>query len=151
MKQDLPNRGNKSALNFVKMFRSGDRRDVDDSMGGMNQPKDDNLSDDDNAAPDMQSEGEMQETEKEEPLLLAIDDLEGRIVSALDEVKMHSGIRSSSAPGSPNVHEELATLLQPVMEVSAHTSPSVARTYYRGVGAEGVEASCEVVYQREYF
>ena len=134
------------------MFRSGDRREssLEDSLGALNQPKDDNLSDDDNAAPDMQSEGELQEADKEEPLLLAIDDLEGRIVAALDEVKMHSGVRSSSAPGSPNVHEELATLLQPVMEISAHTSPSVARTYYRGVGAEGVEASCEIVYQRKY-
>jgi symplekin len=130
------------------MFRPrDDRRESDlDPLAGTQQ-EDGNLSDDDNAAPDMQSEAGL-ETEKEDPLLLAIDDLEGRVVSALDDVKIHPGIRSSSAPGSLNVHEELATLLRAVMEVAAHTAPSVARTYYRGIGPEGVEASCEDVYQR---
>lgn len=105
------------------------------------------LSDDDNAAPDMQSEAD-DGGEKEDPLLLAIDDLEGRVVSALDDVKLHPGVRSSSTPGSPTVHEELSTLLRPVLEVAAHTGPSVARTYYHGIGSEGVEVSCEDVYQR---
>lgn len=112
----------------------------------LNPPQEENLSDDDNA-PDMQSEGG-DVIEKEDPLLLAIDDLEGRVVQTLDDVKLHPGVRSSSAPGSPSVHEELATLLQPVVEVAAHTAPSVARTYYHGIGSEGVEASCEDVYQR---
>jgi symplekin len=129
------------------MFRSGDRRggasDLEDPM----MAEQDQMSDDDNAAPEMQSEAEL-EAEKEDPLLLAIDDLEGRVVAALDDVKLHPGVKTSNAPGAPSVYEELATLLRPVMEVAAHTAPSVARTYYRGVGAEGIEASCEDVYER---
>ena len=41
------------------------------------------MSDDDNAnaAPEMQSEAEMEPVEKEDPLQLAIEDLEGRIVA----------------------------------------------------------------------
>lgn len=82
--------------------------------------------------------------EKQEgPFLLAIDDLEGRVIGALDDVKVHSGVRSDSSQGAPNVHEELQTLLRPVLEVAAHTGPSIARTYYRGVGSEGIEASVE--------
>lgn len=106
--------------------------------------QDDQMSDDDNAAPDMQSEVE---GEKEDPLLLAIDDLEGRVASALDDFKLHPGNRSSSAPGSPSIHEELGTLLRPVLEVAAHTGPSVARAYYPvAAGGEGVEVSCANVY-----
>eukprot|EP00980_Cylindrotheca_fusiformis_P011641 scaffold2751_cov131-Cylindrotheca_fusiformis.AAC.8 len=131
------------------MFRSTDRRgvaDLEDNLATLTgqQQDDNNLSDDDNAAPDMQSEVEM-EVEKEDPFLMAIDDLEGRVVAALDDVKLHPGVRSTAAH---SVQAELATLLQPVMEVAAHTGPSVARTYYRGVGAEGIETSCEEVYQR---
>ena len=118
--------------------------DEDDNYGEM---QDEVLSDDDNAAPEMQSEAD-ETGENEDPLLLAIDDLEGRVVSALDDVKLHPGVRSSSAPGSPSVHEELSILLRPVLEVAAHTGPSVARTYYHGIGNEGVEVSCEDVYQR---
>lgn len=129
--------------------RGGDRREsLEDTLEAMKQ---DEMSDDDNAAPEMASEAEIEATEKEDPLLLAIDDLEGRVVSALDDVKMHPGVRSSSAPGSPSVHEELATLLRPVLEVAAHTGPSVARTYYQptpGGGDFGIEASCDDVYQR---
>jgi symplekin len=106
--------------------------------------QDNQLSDDNNAAPEMQSEAELEEQE-EDPLLLAIDDLEGRVVAALDDIKVHSGVRSSQ---TQTVQEELRNLLPPVLEVAAHTAPLVARTYYRGVGAEGVEASCKDVYQR---
>jgi hypothetical protein len=129
------------------MGHGGDHNDLDESLAALTQ--DDMMADDDdNAAPDIQSENDLEMGEKEDPLLLAIDDLEGRVVTALDEVKLHPGVRSSSAPGSPTVHEEIALLLRPVVEVAAHTGPSVARTYYHGVGAEGVEASCEDVYQR---
>jgi len=114
----------------------------DDNYGIM--PEDEILSDDDNAAPEMQSEAE-EAAEKEDPLLMAIDDLEGRVVSAFDDIKLQSGVRSSSASGSTTIHEELSKSLRPVLEVAAHTGPSVARTYYH---AEGVEASCEDVYQR---
>jgi symplekin len=76
----------------------------------------------------------------------SLDDLEGRVVSSLDDIKLHPGIRSDD--NFKSVQDELATLLRPVMEVAAHTAPSIARTYYQGVGPEGVEASCEEVYQR---
>ena len=128
------------------MFRSKGRRgggELEDNLAALAQDQD-NLSDDDNAAPDMQSEAEL-EVEKEDPLLMAIDDLEGRVVAALDDVKVHPGIRSQRYK---TVQEELSILLQPVLEVAAHTAPSVARTYYRGVGAEGVEASCADVWER---
>lgn len=117
----------------------GDRRE-----SSLDEMQEENLSDDDNAAPEMSDQEDI--VEKEDPLLLAIDDLEGRVVSALDDVKMHPGVKTSTAPGAPSVREELTTLLRPVLEVAAHTGPSVARTYYRGV--DGVEASVEDVYQR---
>ena len=117
--------------------------ELEDNLATLAQ-QDDNVSDDDNAAPEMQSEVEM-EVEREDPLLMAIDDLEGRVVASLDDIKLHPGIRSSQ---TQTLSEELSTLFRPVMEVAAHTAPSVARTYYQGVGAEGVEASCEEVYQR---
>lgn len=126
------------------MMRLNPNDSLDDPLAAL-QDDQDNLSDDDNAA-DMQAE--VEEVEKEDPLLLAIDDLEGRVVSALDDLKLHPGVRSSAAPGSPNVHEELSILLRPVLEVAAHTGPSVARTYYHGIGTEGIEISCEDVYQR---
>jgi hypothetical protein len=100
----------------------------------------DNLSDDDNAQIDLDE----QKVENEDPLLLAIDDLEGRVVAAIDDVKLHPGIKT----GTSSVHDELASLIRPVLEVAAHTGPSVARTYYRGTGPEGIEASVEEIYER---
>lgn len=126
----------------------GRRESLDDPMVAY-QKEVDNMSDDDNAnaAPDMQSEAE--QPEKEDPLQLAIEDLEGRIVTAVDKFKLHPGVRSSSIPGSPTIHEELATILRPVLEIAAHTGPSVARSYYPdSAGGEGVEASCELVYRQ---
>lgn len=129
------------------MYRSNDRprrESIEDNLASFQQQEEDQNSDDDNAAVTEDVAEDL--LEKEDPLLLAIDDLEGRVVAALDDVKIHPGVRSS--PSGPSVPEELAMLLRPVLEVAAHTAPSVARTYYRGVGAEGVEASCEDVYQR---
>jgi symplekin len=123
------------------MMRGDRRESLDDPMSGL---QDANLSDDDNAQPDFQEP----EVDVEDPLLLAIDDLEGRVVSALDDFKLHPGVRTSSVDGAPTVHEELATLLRPVLDVAAHTGPSIARTYYRGDGHEGVETSVEDVYER---
>lgn len=121
------------------MHRGAGRREQLDE-----QAPEDQMSDDDNAAPEMPSEPE---GEKEDPLLLALEDLMGRVVTAIDDVKRHPGGRS---PGGPTVHEELATMLRPVLEVAAHTGPSIARTYYSSLGGpgEGVEASCEDVYER---
>lgn len=133
------------------MYRSKkDRRERDhleDNLAALAAQEQDNLSDDDNAAPDMQSEADM-EGEKEDPLLLAIDDLEGQVVAALDDVKVHPGPALSTVASAKEAQEQLASLLRPVLEVAAHTAPSVARTYYRGVGPEGIEASCEDVYER---
>lgn len=121
------------------MMRRQQQRDDDPP------PTTEDMSDDDNAAPDLPSEPE---GDKEDPLTLALEDLMGRVVAAIDQVKRHSGTRS---PGlKMTVHEELATLLRPVVEVAAHTGPSIARTYYSSLGGpgEGVEASCEDVYER---
>ena len=108
----------------------------------------DNLSDDDNAQID-DIDDEAKGEHHEDPLLLAIDDLEGRVVAAMDDVKLHPGIKTTASSSSSNsVHDELASLLRPVLEVAAHTGPSVARTYYRGAGPEGIEASVEDVYER---
>jgi symplekin len=137
-----------------------------------------NLSDDDNAQPDDDDDvanllgggtggggggggvgtGEL----GEDPLLLAVDDLEGRVVSSLDDVKMHPGVRTfaitnttgGGGGGGGSVHDELATLLRPVLEVVAHTGPSVARTYFRGptdglsAGGGGLDDAVEEVYER---
>ena len=100
-----------------------------------------NLSDDDNA----QFEEDEAVGEREDPLLLALDDLEGRIVNDLDQLKLHPGIRT--ADDMRSVHDELATLLRPVLEVAAHTGPSVARTYFRGT-ADGLDEAVENVYER---
>jgi len=105
----------------------------------------DEMSDDDNAAPDMASEPE----ERENPLVLALEDLQGRVATALNDIKIHPGVRSSSAPGAPTVHEELATLMRPVLEVAAHTGPSIARTYYNPAGGDiAIENSCDDVYDQ---
>jgi symplekin len=135
------------------MFRSSDRGrgvvggELEDNLATLTS-QDDQMSDDDNAAPEMQSELDEQglEQQAEDPFQLAMEDLEGRVVTVLDDVKIHPGIRSNDDYSS--IQEELASMLRPVMEVAAHTAPSIARTYYQGVGAEGVEASCEEVYER---
>ena len=120
-------------------FNDRDQEDNLDELAALQQQDD---MEDDNAQPDLPEAAE----EIEDPLMLAVDDLEGRLVGALDDLKLHPGVRSSSAPGAPSLHDELAIQLRPVLEVAAHTGPSVARTYYRGVGSEGLEASIEEVY-----
>lgn len=94
------------------------------------------MDDDDNAQLD-------DVVDEQDPLVLAMDDLEGRVVTSLDDIKSHPGVRSSP---DTTIHEELATMLRPVLEVAAHTAPSVARTYYRG--PDGVEVGVEEAYSR---
>ena len=142
------------------MFRSSDRRVGGDvlednlaSLTRMQGQQDDQMSDDDNAAPEMASElDEGNEELMDDPRKLALEDLEGRVVNALDDVMQHSGMKSqqSSSDYKTSVQDELATFLRPVIEVAAHTAPSIARTYYQGglSVAEGVEASCDEVYQQ---
>ena len=102
-----------------------------------------NMSDDDNAQ--FEEEDAAVVGEREDPLLLALDDLEGRIVNDLDQLKLHPGVRTDDEYRT--VHDELATLLRPVLEVAAHTGPSVARTYFRGT-ADGLDDAVESVYER---
>ena len=87
------------------------------------------------------------EAEEEDPLLSSIDDLEGRVVSSLDDFKLHPGVRTNSAAGSPNVHDEIQMLLRPVLEIAAHVAPATGRSHaaYR---AGGVDQSVEECYQR---
>ena len=105
-------------------------------------PKDLQEEDDNPAAPDITDESgidsESGALADQDPFEAAIDDLEGRAISALDEFKLHSGTRSSSTPGSPTLHEELAQILRPVLEVSAHVGPSLARSHapYRPNGVD---------------
>lgn len=104
--------------------------------------------DDDNAQPS--EDAEILGEHHEDPFSLAMDDLEGRVVAAIDEVKMHPGVRTAGDDGATTttVHEELAVLLRPVLEVAAHTGPSVARTYYASEQQGGIEASMESAYER---
>ena len=108
--------------------------------------------DDDNAQQD--DDANAVALENEDPFLLAMDDLEGRVVAAMDDMKLHPGVRtttdSSSSPGAPptNLHQELAILLRPVLEVAAHTAPSVARTYSTSTDPVALEASVETAYER---
>ena len=101
----------------------------------------DNINDDDDNA--QQDDENALVVENEDPFSLAMDDLEGRVVSVIDDVKLHPGVRTDSTPGAPNLHQELAVLLRPVLEVAAHTAPSVARTYHTDL-----ESSMESVYER---
>lgn len=142
------------------MFRSSDRRAVEnleDNLASLTRlQQDDQMSDDDNA-PEMASELDegVDESLLDDPRKLALEDLEGRVVNALDDVMQHPGIKAQQRQGDSydyktSVQDELATFLRPVIEVAAHTAPSIARTYYQGgiSAAEGVEASCDEVYQQ---
>jgi len=85
--------------------------------------------------------------------LTAIDDLEGRIISALDAFKLHTGVRrhinnnnSNVNAGNTTVHDELKEILRPVLEIGAHTGPSLARRYasFRA----SVDRAMEEIYTR---
>lgn len=111
---------------------------MEESLAALQQQQEDeNFSDDDNAQV-------VEQQTDEDPLLLAVDDLEGRVVTTLDDVQSHSGTRSDP---QVSIHEELATLLRPVLEIAAHTGASIARTYYRG-GEGAVDVAVDGVYER---
>eukprot|EP00985_Skeletonema_marinoi_P020340 scaffold12072_cov128-Skeletonema_marinoi.AAC.1 len=88
------------------------------------------IDDDDNAAI-IDSDASDIDEEEASPLLSALDDLESRVVTALNEFKSHPGTVGSTATSAGSVkqsiHQELASILRPVVEVSAHTGPSTAR------------------------
>ena len=144
MRPPTNNRGGSDRSSSAPMSSGSNRGGGGNDKNNLDDPlldtENDNLSDDDNAQFDIDEP----KVDNEDPLLLAIDDLEGRVVAAIDDVKLHPGIKT----GTSSVHDELASLLRPVLEVAAHTGPSVARTYYRGTGPEGIEASVEDVYER---
>jgi len=92
------------------------------------------IDDDDNAAI-IDSDASDIDEEEASPLLSALDDLESRVVTALNEFKSHPGTVGSTTTASSGgdnnakqtIHQELASILRPVVEVSAHTGPSTAR------------------------
>mmetsp|Transcript_18647 Transcript_18647/g.40362 ORF Transcript_18647/g.40362 Transcript_18647/m.40362 type:complete len:1419 (+) Transcript_18647:149-4405(+) len=92
---------------------------IDDPLDPLSQQ----IDDDDNAA--IESDSSKVDEEEESPLLLALDDLESRLVTALNEFKSHSG--RASTPAVSNIHDELASILRPVVEVASHAGPATAR------------------------
>lgn len=82
--------------------------------------------------------------------LTAIDDLEGRIVSALDAYKLHTGVRrqnnNTAASASTTIHDELKEILRPVLEIAAHSGPALARRY--ASFRPSVDLAMEEVYTR---
>ncbi|GKY96677.1 hypothetical protein MPSEU_000627300 [Mayamaea pseudoterrestris] len=103
-------------------------------------------SDDDSHNNDMEADELM--AEKEDPLLLAIDDLEGRVVAAIDDIKMYDtssvSFDNNNNTTTNSIREQLASLFKPILEVAAHTAPSIARTYSQ----TNLEESVQLVYDR---
>mmetsp|Transcript_7025 Transcript_7025/g.10072 ORF Transcript_7025/g.10072 Transcript_7025/m.10072 type:complete len:1669 (-) Transcript_7025:301-5307(-) len=121
---------------------------------------------------DKQQQQQQQPHQILDPLLLAIDDLEGRIVSSLDNFKLHPGIRTGSLDANNNnnnqnqnsnehdggnnalssssqrttVYDELNATLRPVLEIAAHVGPATARSHaaYR----PSIDAAVEEIYRR---
>jgi symplekin len=81
--------------------------------------------------------------------LTAMDDLEGRIVSALDTYKLHTGVRrqsSNNTATATTIHDELKEILRPVLEIAAHSGPALARRY--ASFRSSVDRAMEEVYTR---
>lgn len=81
-----------------------------------------------------------------DPLLSTIDDLENRIISAIDSFKLHPGVKSN--PTSDSVHSELKEILRPVLEIAAHTGPSTARAHWRQAFRNSIDDAVEEVYRK---
>lgn len=101
---------------------------------------------------DTGSDVELESSNVVDPLLTAIDDLEGRIVSSLDNFKLHPGVKSTGSGNSNNQHEsihtELKEILRPVLEIAAHSGPATARSNWRGAYRATVDVAIEEVYKR---
>mmetsp|Transcript_3429 Transcript_3429/g.4004 ORF Transcript_3429/g.4004 Transcript_3429/m.4004 type:complete len:1434 (-) Transcript_3429:56-4357(-) len=80
-----------------------------------------------------------------DPLLTAIDELEGRIVNCLDDFKLHPGVKSD--PSSDSIHAELRETLRPVLEIAAHVGPVTARSKWKN-HRPSLDAAIEEVYKR---
>mmetsp|Transcript_37656 Transcript_37656/g.84768 ORF Transcript_37656/g.84768 Transcript_37656/m.84768 type:complete len:1413 (+) Transcript_37656:394-4632(+) len=105
---------------------------------------DNHLSDDDNAAAETDTSDD---DDGESPLALALDDLESRAVSALNDFKSHPG--RATDPKASSVHDELASVLRPVVEVSSHAGPSAARALAAGYpGLLSLDECVDEIYDR---
>ena len=96
-------------------------QDIDPLLNQQNN----NHDEDDNAAIESDTSNQGLLDEEESPLLLALDDLESRVVESLNQFKVHPG--KATNPSVENIHDELASILRPVVEVSSHAGPSTAR------------------------
>ena len=81
-----------------------------------------------------------------DPLLTSIDDLEGRIITALDNFKLHPGVKSN--PHHESIYSELKEILRPVLEIAAHVGPATARNKWRSAFRQSVDVAIEEVYKR---
>eukprot|EP00804_Cyclotella_cryptica_P030015 CCRYP_016934-RA/>CCRYP_016934-RA protein AED:0.02 eAED:0.02 QI:195/1/1/1/1/1/5/1392/1381 len=106
---------------------------------------DDDMFDSDDASA-ASAHGDADTTNEEEsPLSAALDDLESRVVSALNEFKSHPG----RASHGQSIHEELQSVLRPVVEVSAHIGPASARAVHASYpDVYGLEFCVDAVYTR---
>ena len=77
-------------------------------------------------------------------LTLALDDLEGRIITAINDFKEHPGVKS---PGYTSIHAELEQVLRPLLEIAAHNGPAAARNHWRTT-RPSVEKAMQEVYER---
>jgi len=125
------------------------------SDSNLNNPSDDLdlLSDDDNqsnASSDIDTGAESPSSEKEaaDPLLLAIEDLESRTVECLNDFKSHPGTATTGGGSKQNIHEELASLLRPVLEIAAHVGPSTARSICSTYGSYDLDSTIDEIYNR---
>lgn len=138
----LDKKYNTILYNTTTMFRSSDQVFEDNLSSLTRSQQDDPMSEDDHDEQD--SDLDAATNVDEDPRKLALEELESRVVDALENVMQHLG----QATSSDSVQDELSQLLRPIVEIAAHTAPSIARTYYQGGSLEGVEASCDEVYQQ---
>ena len=80
------------------------------------------------------------------PLDSAIEDLEGRIISALDNFRLHPGVRSD--PSSESIHSELKDVLRPILEIAAHVGPNTARSQWRAASRATLDIAIEEVHTK---
>ena len=105
------------------------------------------VDDDDNAAIESDASDAEDNEQENNPLVLTLDDLESRIVTALNEFKSHPG--RATNPAEMNVHDELSSVLRTVVEVSAHSGPASARMLASNYpGLLTVEECVDEIYDR---
>ena len=105
------------------------------------------VDDDDNAAIESDASDAEDNEQENNPLVLTLDDLESRIVTALNEFKSHPG--RATNPAEMNLHDELGSVLRTVVEVSAHSGPASARMLASNYpGLLTVEECVDEIYNR---